>query len=60
MAATLSLVRIGFLAFIAAIRLAKPRSLWARRFYSPDKLHRSLVRFSPEDAPILAPTPQRS
>jgi hypothetical protein len=58
MTAAVDFFVFGFLAFVAAIRLAKPRSLWACRFYSPSKLHRSLERFAPEDAPILAPTLQ--
>ena len=28
-------------AFLGAVRLAKPSSLWSRRFYSPMKLERS-------------------
>ena len=33
---------------VAGIRLARPRSLWARRFYGPDKMARAWERF-PED-----------
>lgn len=31
-------------AFLGAVRLAKPSSLWSRRFYSPTKLERSHAR----------------
>ena len=30
-----------------AIRLAKPDSYWARRFYGPDKIRLARIRFSP-------------
>ena len=33
--------------FIGAIRLAKPGSWWARRFYEGDKLARAQARFWP-------------
>jgi hypothetical protein len=36
-------------AVIAALRLAKPGSLWARRFYSPSKLQRSHRRAARHD-----------
>jgi hypothetical protein len=39
--------------YIGAVRLAKPGSLWARRFYSDEKLRRALVRYSRRAA--LAP-----
>jgi hypothetical protein len=38
-------VFIHVLWWIGAIRLAKPDSVWARRFYAPDKLDRAYVRF---------------
>jgi hypothetical protein len=34
--------------YVGAIRLAKPDSWWARRYYDEDKLHRSQVRFKVE------------
>ena len=48
---------VGFLlwpvALVGALRLAEPNSLWARRFYDPDKLARSRERYPdhalPED-----------
>ena len=36
------------LAFIGAVRLARPNSLWARRLYGPDKTSRAEARY-PED-----------
>jgi len=33
------------IALVGAIRLAKPSSFWARRFYSVDKMARSEERF---------------
>ena len=36
-------------AILAALRLAKPSSLWARRFYSPGKLQRSHRRAASHD-----------
>ena len=36
---------VPLIALIGAIRLAKPSSFWARRFYSGDKLARSQERF---------------
>jgi len=37
---------IPFVSLVAAIRLAAPRSPWARRFYKDKKLHRSEARFA--------------
>jgi hypothetical protein len=37
---------IPFVSLVAAIRLAAPRSLWARRFYKDKKLQRSRARFA--------------
>jgi hypothetical protein len=31
-------VTLGLVWWIAALRLARPRSWWSRRFYGPDKL----------------------
>jgi hypothetical protein len=44
---------LGFLLFgmiwiVAACRLARPSSWWARRFYGPEKMQRALNRFGPE------------
>ena len=43
--------------YVGAIRLAKPDSWWARRYYGADKLHRSQLRFKVEPAvpPPLPP-----
>jgi hypothetical protein len=43
---------LGFLLFgtvwvVAACRLARPRSWWAREFYGPKKMQRALQRFDP-------------
>jgi hypothetical protein len=37
---------IPFVSLVASIRLAAPRSLWARRFYKDRKLQRSHARFA--------------
>jgi hypothetical protein len=36
---------VGMVWWIAAMRLARPDSWWARRFYGPDKLERSQKRY---------------
>ena len=36
---------IGLVWWIAALRLARPDSWWARRFYAPDKLARAQRRY---------------
>jgi hypothetical protein len=41
---------VGLVWFIAAFRLARPNSYWARRVYPPEKLERSRARY-----PGLAP-----
>ena len=41
---------LGFVWMIAAFRLARPNSYWARHFYSPEKLERSRARY-----PALVP-----
>jgi len=33
---------------VGAVRLAKPESFWARRFYNPTKIERAHKRFGPE------------
>lgn len=41
----------GFFGTIAgAIRLAKPDSWWARRFYAPEKVEQARARFAEDDA----------
>lgn len=35
----------GLVWWIVALRLARPASWWARRFYSPDKLKRATQRY---------------
>ena len=35
----------GIVWFVAAFRLARPNSFWARRFYGPDKLARAEARY---------------
>ena len=36
---------LGIVWWITAVRLARPRSWWARRFYGPDKLARAQARY---------------
>jgi hypothetical protein len=36
---------IGLVWWIASLRLARPDSWWARRFYGPDKLARAKSRY---------------
>lgn len=36
----------GIVWMIAACRLARPSSWWARRFYGPEKMQRALDRFN--------------
>jgi hypothetical protein len=44
------LLVLGLVWLIAAFRLARPNSYWARHFYSPAKLERSRARY-PEPVP---------
>jgi len=37
---------VGIVGIVGSIRLAKPTSWWARRFYGSDKLTRSQARFA--------------
>jgi hypothetical protein len=37
---------LGFVWLIAAFRLARPNSYWARHFYSPEKLERARARYA--------------
>jgi hypothetical protein len=39
---------VPLLGLVGAVRLAKPTSFWARRFYSPSRLERARARFSGE------------
>lgn len=39
---------LGMVWWIAACRLARPPSWWARRFYGPEKMQRALNRFGSE------------
>jgi hypothetical protein len=36
---------VWLFSYVAAFRLAKPRSLWARRIYDQQKMHRARVRY---------------
>jgi hypothetical protein len=36
---------LGMIWVVAACRLARPTSWWARRFYGPEKMQRALNRF---------------
>lgn len=38
---------VGVVWWIAALRLARPESWWARRFYGPEKLARARERYGP-------------
>jgi hypothetical protein len=44
---------LGLVWLIAAFRLARPNSFWARRFYGPEKLERSQARYP--DVDVSAP-----
>jgi len=44
---------LGLVWLIAAVRLARPNSFWARRFYGPEKLERSQSRYP--DIDVSAP-----
>jgi hypothetical protein len=37
---------LGMIWVVAACRLARPSSWWARRFYGPEKMQRALNRFN--------------
>lgn len=37
---------LGMVWVVAACRLARPSSWWARRFYGPEKMQRALNRFN--------------
>lgn len=38
---------VGLVWWIASLRLARPSSWWARRFYGPEKLARARARYGP-------------
>lgn len=42
---------IGLVWWIASLRLARPESWWARRFYGPDKLARAQERYGAAHSP---------
>jgi hypothetical protein len=44
----LGFLLLGMVWVIAACRLARPSSWWARRFYGPEKMQRALNRFETE------------
>ena len=51
-------VFVPLVALTASVRLAKPRSRWARRFYGDDKMGKARARFSGEHTdPPVAPAP---
>lgn len=41
----LGFLLLGTVWMVAACRLARPSSWWARRFYGPEKMQRALNRF---------------
>jgi len=43
----LGFLLLGMVWVVAACRLARPSSWWARRFYGPEKMKRAEVRFGP-------------
>lgn len=42
----LGFLLMGVIWIVAACRLARPSSWWARRFYGPEKMQRALNRFA--------------
>lgn len=44
----LGFLLLGMIWIVAACRLARPSSRWARRFYGPEKMQRALNRFGAE------------
>jgi hypothetical protein len=42
----LGFLLVGIIWWVAACRLARPSSWWARRFYGPEKMQRALNRFN--------------
>lgn len=51
----LGFLLLGMVWCVAACRLARPTSWWARRFYGPRKLERARHRFDKDY--VLTPTP---
>jgi hypothetical protein len=53
-------VVVPFVSLVAMIRLAKPDSWWAKRFYDEDKLERARTRFKddPEAPAPVSPQPE--
>lgn len=45
---------LGMVWVVAACRLARPESWWARRFYGPEKVQRAANRFDAGDLPRSA------
>jgi len=41
----LGFILFGMIWIVAAVRLARPSSWWARRFYGPKKMQRAISRF---------------
>jgi hypothetical protein len=44
----LGFLLLGMVWVVAAFRLARPSSWWARHFYGPEKMQRALKRFNSE------------
>lgn len=44
---------LGTIWIIAAFRLARPSSWWARRFYGPEKMQRAISRFD-SSTPVVS------
>jgi hypothetical protein len=44
----LGFLLLGMIWLVAACRLARPSSWWARRFYGPEKMQRASNRFDPQ------------
>jgi hypothetical protein len=42
----LGFLLLGMIWVVAACRLARPTSWWARRFYGPEKMERAVSRFA--------------
>ena len=47
----LGFVLLGVVWVVAAFRLARPSSWWARRFYDPKKMQRAVNRFGESAGP---------
>lgn len=54
-------VFVPLVGLVASVRLAKPRSRWAHRFYGDEKMRKAQARFTGERAePPVAPAPART